>query len=191
MAILNNSTNLLSFKQAKITIPAGETVTYQNPYNFVRILDSTGTDQDLLYRFGASSIETFLTVGLGLRFQDTLASLTIRNVTTAAVTVTIAEIQGDIYDDRLTITGTVETQSKPFTTATVTLETFDANGEIACDSSGYKNVLIQNMSATDPIYVFGANTYEVAPNGTFEKDFAGTFTIYGTAGQTASVGYFS
>jgi len=189
--MINNSTSIISYKQAKITVPVGETYTYQNAYNFVRILDSTGSDSDLYYRFGASSVETFLSTGLGLRFPETLPSLTIRNVSNAPVTVTVSEIQGDILDDRLTVSGTVNTKSEPNTTVSASLETFDANGEIACDSSGYRSVLIQNMSATDPLYVFGATTFKVDPMGTFEKDFAGSFTIYGTTGETASIGYFS
>lgn len=191
MPILNNSTNLISYKEVNLTIPAGESVNYQNPYNFVRILSSTGNNTSLTYRFGASSIETYLTVGLGLRFSELLPNLVVRNVSNASVTIRIAEIQGDIYDDRLTISGTVNVQQSPYTTQSVTLETFDANGEISVDSSGYKNVVIQNMSSTEPLFVFANNTFKVEAGGTFEKDFSGTFTIYGTTSETASVGLFA
>ena len=191
MALINNSTDLISYKEAVITVPAGDSFTYQNPFNFVRILSSTGSDTSLLYRFGTSSIETFLTVGLGLRFNDLLPSITIRNITGSSVTLKIAEIRGDILDDRLTITGTVDVQQSPYTSQTVTLETFDTNGEISVDSSGAKNVVIQNMSSSNPLYVFANNTFKVEAGGVFEKDFAGSFTIYGTVGETATVGIFS
>ena len=191
MANINNSTGLVSYKEAVLTIPAGETITYQNPYNFMRILSSTGSDNALLFRFGASSIETLLTVGLGIRWPETLPSITIRNITATPVVLRVAEIQGDILDDRLTITGDVETKQEPDTQAVVSLETFDANGEIEIDSSGCRSVLIQNMSSNYPLYVFNNNTFKVDPNGTFEKGFAGSFKIYGTTGQTVSVGYFS
>ena len=190
VAQINNSSGLISYKEAVLNIGAGQTVTYQNPYNFMRILSSTGSDNDLVYRFGASSIETFLTVGLGLRWPEVLPSVTIRNVSNSPVVLRIAEIQGDVLDDRLTITGDVETKQEPDTTATVTLETFDANGEISIDSSSYRSVVIQNMSSNYDLYVFNNNTFKVVPNGTFEKQFAGTFKVYGTAGETASVGLF-
>lgn len=191
MVALNNSTNLVSYKEAFLTIGVGESRVYENPYNFLRLLDSTGTDNALMFRFGASSIETFLTVGVGVRFPDTLPNVTIRNISNAPVTIRIAEIMGDIYDDRLTITGDVETKQKPDTVRQVSLETFDSNGEIAIDSTNYRSVLIQNMSATDPIYIFANNTFKVEAGGTFEKDYAGQFTVYGTASETISVGYFA
>ena len=191
MANLNNSTNLISYKEVDLTIPAGSSVNYQNPYNFVRILSSTGSDTSLTYRFGSSSIETFLTVGLGLRFSELLPNLVIRNVSGSNVTIRIAEIQGDIYDDRLTISGIVSVQQSPYTTNTVTQETFDASGEISVDSSGAKHVVIQNNSSTDSLFVFNNNTFEVQPNGSFELDYAGSFKIYGTNGEKASVGIFS
>lgn len=191
MVALNNSTNLVSYKEAFLTIGVGESRVYENPYNFLRLLDSTGTDNALMFRFGASSIETFLTVGVGVRFPDTLPNVTIRNLSNAPVTIRIAEIMGDIYDDRLTITGDVETKQEPDTVRQVSLETFDSNGEVAIDSTNYRSVLIQNMSSTNPIYIFANNTFKVEAGGTFEKAFAGQFTVYGTASETISVGYFA
>ena len=191
MANINNSSGIISYKEAVLTIPAGETVTYQNPYDFIRILSSTGSDTALLFRFGASSIETPLTVGLGLKVPETLPSITIRNITNAAVTLKISEIQGQILDDRLTITGDVETKQEPYTVRQTSLETFDSSGEISLDSSSYRNVFIQNMSTTDPIYIFANNTFKIDPMGTFEKNYAGQFKVYGTNGENISVGYFS
>lgn len=191
MAELNNSTNLILYKETTITIPANGQYVYQNPYEHVRLLSSTGNYNALRYRFGASSLETPLTVGLGLTLPAMLPSLTIRNTSNAAVVLVIAESSRNVSDDRLTITGDVETKQEPDTVRQVSLETFDANGEIAIDSSGYRSVLIQNMSATDPIYIFANNTFKVEAGGTFEKQYAGQFTIYGTASETVSVGYFA
>lgn len=191
MANMNNSTNLILYKETTITVPANGQYVYQNPYEHVRILSSTGNYSALRYRFGASSLETPLTVGLGLTLPALLPSLTIRNTSNAAVVLVIAESSRDISDDRLTITGDVETKQQPDTVYQVTLETFDSNGEIEVNSTGYRNVLIQNMSSTDPIYIFANNTFKVEAGGTFEKQFAGQFTIYGTANETASVGYFA
>ena len=191
MAEINNSTTLILYKETTITVPAGGQYVYQNPYEHVRILSCTGNYNDLVYRFGASSLETPLTVGLGLTLPAMLPSFTIRNKGTGAAVLVIAESSRNIQDDRLTITGDVQTKSIPDTVQNVSLETFDANGEISIDSSGYRNVLIQNMSSSSPIYIFNNNTFKVDPLGTFEKQFAGQFTIYGTANENVSVGYFA
>ena len=191
MAEINNSTSLILYKETTITVPANGQVVYQNPYEHVRILSSTGNYNALRYRFGASSLETPLTVGLGLTLPAMLPSFTIRNTSNAAAVLVIAESSRDIQDDRLTITGDVQTKQMPDTVRQVSLETFDGNGEIAVDSSNYRKVLIQNMSSTDPLYIFSNNTFKVNPMGTFEMDYAGQFTIYGTSGETASVGYFA
>lgn len=190
MVALNNSTNLVSYKEAFLTIGVGESRVYENPYNFLRLLDSTGTDNDLMFRFGASSIETFLTVGVGIRFPDTLPNVTIRNLSNAPVTIRIAEIMGDIYDDRLTITGTVSSMPAPYTVQNVAQVTLDSNGEAAIDSSNYKKVVIQNNSTSDSIFLFNNNTLEVLPNGTFDLNFSGQFKVYGTANENISVAYY-
>lgn len=190
MANLNNSTDLISYKEAKITIPANDIFKYENPYNFIRILESTGTSDALLFRFGPSSIETLLTVGCGLRFNELLPSVTIKNLTGSAVTIRVAEIQGDIYDDRLTVSGTVETIEQPLTVRQVSQETFDSNGEISVDSTSYKKVVIQNNSSS-PIYLFTNNTFEIQPTGSFELNYAGQFKIYGTTSENVSLALFN
>ena len=190
MVSINNSTELISYKEAILTIPAYECVTYENPYNFIRILSSSGSDNALLFRFGASSIETPLTVGLGVRSDEILPNVTIRNITANAVTLRISETRGDILDDRLTITGTVNSLPAPYTVQNVAQVTLDSNGEAAIDSSTYKKVVIQNNSASDSIFLFNNNTFEILPNGTFDLNFAGQFTVYGTAGETISVAYY-
>jgi len=190
MANLNNSTDLISYKEAIITVPANGQIDYQNPYNFIRLLESSGNQNALMFRFGTSSIETFLSVGIGLGFSELLPSVTIRNLTNAPVVIRISEIQGAITDDRLTITGTVTSIPAPYTVRQVSQETMDSNGEVAIDSTNYKKVVIQNNSASNPIYIFANNTFEVQPSGTFDLNYAGQFKVYGTAGDKISVAYF-
>ena len=190
MVNLNNSTDLVSYKEVEITIPANSQVHYSNPYNFIRLLSSTGGMNDLLFRFGASSIETFLSVGVGLGYTEILPSVTIRNLTGSPITIRVAEILGQVTDDRLVLTGTVSSLQAPYTVRQASQETFDSNGEIAVDSTTYKRVLIQNNS-TAPIYLFTNNTFEIQPTGTFDLNYAGQFTIYGTAGENVSLAYFS
>lgn len=190
MVALNNSTDLVSYKEVEITIKANSQFDYQNPYNFLRLLESTGTPDALMFRFGTSSIETFLSVGIGLGFVETLPSVTIRNLTGSDVKIRISEIQGAITDDRLTVTGNVQTLEQPYTVRQVTQETFDANGEIAIDSTNYKRVLIQNNSASS-IYVFQNGLFEIQPNGTFDLNYAGQFNLYGTSSETISLCYLA
>ena len=190
MVNLNNSTDLVSYKEIEITIPANSQEHYSNPYNFIRLLSSTGNSNDLLFRFGASSIETFLSVGIGLGYTEILPSVTIRNMTNSPITIRISEILGQATDDRLTITGQVTSLQAPYTVRQSSSETFDSNGEILIDSTNYKRVLIQNNSSSS-IYVFQNNTFEVQPIGTFDLNYSGQFKIYGTAGETVSLAYFS
>lgn len=190
MANLNNSTDLISYKEVELTIPANDQRDYQNPYNFIRLLASSGNSNALMFRFGTSSIETFLSVGIGLGFSELLPSVTIRNLTNAPVVIRISEIQGAITDDRLTITGTVTSIQAPYTVRQVSQETMDSTGKVAIDSTNYKKVVIQNNSASNPIYIFANNTFEVQPTGTFDLNYAGQFNVYGTAGDKISVAYF-
>ena len=190
MVKLNNGTDLVSYKEVEITIPANSQEHYSNPYNFIRLLSSTGNPNDLSFRFGASSIETFLSVGIGLGYTEILPSVTICNLTNSPITIRISEILGQATDDRLTITGQVTSLQAPYTVRQTSQKTFDSNGEIAIDSTNYKRVLIQNNS-TGSIYVFSNNTFEIQPQGTFDLNYAGQFTIYGTAGDNISLAYFS
>lgn len=189
MANLNNSTDLISYKEVELTIPANDQRDYQNPYNFIRLLSSSGNSNALMFRFGTSSIETFLSVGIGLGFSELLPSVTIRNLTNAPVVIRISEIQGAITDDRLIITGTVTSLSAPYTVRQVSQETFDANGEVDIDSTNYKKVVIQN-NGTSSIHIFTNNTFEVVPTGTFDLNYAGQFKVYGTSSENISVAYF-
>lgn len=190
MANLNNSTDIISYKEAVLTIDANSVFVYQNPYNFIRLLESSGGQNDLHFRFGVSSIETFLSVGIGLGFTELLPSLAIRNSSNSAITIRIAEIQGQVTDDRLVLTGTVSSLQAPYTVRQASQETFDANGEISVDSTSYKRVVIQNNSSA-PIYLFQNGIFEIQPTGTFDLNYAGQFTIYGTAGDNVSLAYFS
>ena len=190
MANLNNSTDLISYKEVQITVPANGQYVYQNPYNFIRLLESSGNSNALMFRFGTSSVETFLSVGIGLGFKELLPSVTIRNTTNAPVVIRISEIQGAITDDRLTITGTVTSITAPYSVRQVSQETFNASGEVAVDSSAYKKVVIQNNSTSNSIFIFTNGTFEVLPNGTFDLNYAGQFTVYGTSGEKISLAYF-
>ena len=190
MANLNNSTDIISYKEAIITIPANSVFPYQNPYNFIRLLESTGGPNDLHFRFGVSSLETFLSVGVGLGFTELLPSVSIRNSSNSPITIRIAEIQGQVTDDRLILTGTVSSLQAPYSVRQTSQETFDSNGEIAVDSTSYKRVIIQNNSSA-PIYLFQNGTFEIQPNGTFDLNYAGQYTIYGQVGDHVSLAYFS
>ena len=190
MPVINNSTIPISYREIDVTIPANGQVTLQQPYDHISLLSSDVPASQLKFRFGSLSMETQLSAGLGWSLDYTFASVTIRNIGSAAANIRLSLAEGNVSDNRLTVTGIVNTQTVPYGSATCTLETFPAGGKITVDSSSYKNVVIQNNSSTDSIFIFSNNTFEVLPNGTFEKDFAGSFDVYGTAGETISLGLF-
>lgn len=192
MIQINNSTSPVSYKQEKLTIPANQQVKYQQVFNTIRVIDSNANNQgDLLFQFGALSTKTEFWKGLCISYPQELPSVTIFNTTNAPIDVVIATAIGTIQDDRLNVSGTVATQNKPYTTVNASLETFDGNGEIAIDSTGFKRVVIQNDSATDSIFIFNNNTFELSPTAVFDMEISAPFTIYGTAGEKASVAYFN
>lgn len=191
MVQINNSTQPVSYKELEITLKAGEQYPFQQPFNAFRLLDSTATDNSkVFFRFGGLSHETNLSPGIGVSFPEVFPHVAIRNETNAPITLRCAFIVGDISDDRLTVSGNVYTVAQPLTKSSVSLETFDSNGEISVDSSSYRRVVLQNMSSSDSAFVFNNNTFEILPNGTFDLQYAGQITVYGTTGQTLSVGLF-
>lgn len=192
MVQINNSTSPVSYKQEKLTIPANGQVKYQQVYNTIRIVDSNANNQgDLLFQFGALSSKTEFWKGLCISYPEELPSVTIFNTTNAPIDVVIATAIGTIQDDRLNVSGTVTTQKQPYTSVNASLETFDGNGEIAIDSTGYKRVVLQNMSDTNSFFIFSNNTFELQPTATFDMELSAPFTIYGTAGEKVSVAYFN
>lgn len=191
MVQINNSTQPVSYKELEITLNAGEQYPFQQPFNTFNLLESNATDDSkVFFRFGGLSHETNLSAGLGVTFPDVYACVSIRNETSAQIKLRVAFIIGSVSDNRLTVSGNVNTVAQPLTTSSVSLETFDSNGEISVDSSSYRRVVLQNMSSTNSAFVFNNNTFEILPNGTFDLNYAGQFTVYGTAGQTLSVGLF-
>lgn len=187
---INNSTLPISYKEIDLTIDAGGQYTLQQPYNYIRLLDSDTATSNLRFRFGALSNTTELTLGIGLGTDEVFPSVTVQNLSSASATVRLAFAVGVISDDRLNVTGTVKTQAEPYETATATLETFPAGGSITVDSTAYKRVVIQNNSTSNSIFVFNNNTFEVLPGGTFDMELAASFSVYGTSSQTVSVGLF-
>lgn len=192
MVDINNSTIPISYKEFTQVIPANGQVTIQQPYNYFRLLDSNVPASQLRFRFGSVATETEMSYGLGWGLKDkTFASVTIRNLGSGAATIRVSFAEGEISDARLTVSGTVNVQNQPLSTAAVSLATFPAGGSISIDSTSYKKVVIQNNSTTNSIFIFNNNTCEILPNGSFELDIAATFTVYGTAGEKITVGYFA
>lgn len=192
MVQINNTTTAVSYKQETLTIPANGQITYYQPYNSIRVLNTNAVnDTDLMFRFGTLSAETLFYQGLCVSYPEILPSVTITNMTNAPIFVELAVAIGTIQDDRLTVSGTVPTTPEPFKMVDVSLETFDSNGKITISSIGYKRVLIQNNSSTDSVYLFKNNTFELTPQATFDIDLSATFIIYGTAGQKVSVAYIN
>lgn len=187
---INNSTQPISYKEFDVTIPAGGQYPIQQPFNYVRLLSSNTDVANLNFRFGALSTYTKLTLGIGFGAPEIFPSLTVQNVGNSPATIRVAFAVGVISDDRLNVSGTVTTTVAPYDTVSASLETFPAGGSVTVNSSGYKRVVIQNNSSTNSIYIFNNNTFEVKPFGTFDMDLAASFTVYGTNGETISVGLF-
>ena len=187
---INNSTQPISYKEILVEIPAYGQRTVQQPYNYVRLLESNTDTKNLSVRFGALSSQTELTLGIGLGSPEVFPSITIQNKSNSVAIIRLAFAVGVISDDRLNVSGIVQTQEYPLSTIAMSVGTFSASGELPVNSTGFKRVIIQNKSTTNSIFIFDTNGFEVEPGGTFDMGIASSFKIYGTNGEKVSIGLF-
>lgn len=192
MVQINNSTNIISYNEVEVVVPANKQYVLYSPYNTIQLLESNAIHQDdLSFRFGSSAQETPFTLGLNPTFPEVLASLTITNKTGADIQIRLALIVGNIKDNRLNVSGTINTSTAPLENVVASQQTFSSTGTIAVDSSGYKRVIIQNASTSNSIFLFGNNTFELQPTAVFDMELSANFNIYGTAGQKVNIAYFN
>ena len=126
MVQINNSTNIISYNEVEVVVPANKQYVLYSPYNTIQLLESNAIHQDdLSFRFGSSAQETPFTLGLNPTFPEVLASLTITNKTGADITIRLALIVGDMKDNRLNVSGTLITTTAPLENIIASQETFD------------------------------------------------------------------
>lgn len=102
-------------KQFSFTIPAGAIETIYYELNFLRIL-SLSDASALKIRFGDTGTETDVVgAGVGYAWPYTVSNVFLRNTSGAPITVTVAVAVGQIFDDRLNVSGNINVVNAPAT----------------------------------------------------------------------------
>ena len=188
--IIDNSNNGGQFKQFTQTLQAGEIYTFQENFTSFRVLNLTNSDA-CEYKLGRNSSWTPLETGVGVHFNQVLPSVSIHNKSNAPVEITVAFAIGEITDDRTTFTGTLDVSIESPKLASYQNMTFEADTPLTIDATDYKNILIQNKSEENPIYLFAEDGLIIPANADFSADFGGIITVYGTTGSLIGVLMFN
>lgn len=189
------------YRQFTETIPAGQIRVVRYVHNSMTVLDNDQPD-NLEVNFGGSGGFTKMDTGIIYEYPEgvSIPFVELRNTSNQTMHITISLAVGTVQDNRLNVSGTVSVQGQEttpvyvkegvYTSASITTGTFNANGEFSFAIPAMaKKVIIQNKG-TSNIYLFDVNGLLVTPTSTFEMNFSGTIAIYGTAGQTVTIGVF-
>lgn len=169
-----------------ITLQSGEIQKFDYIHNCFSLLDSTGT---LNVTFGGAAVESQFTSGMYYQLDNPIPYVTFHNATNSAITIHFSLGIGIIKDNRLTVSGTVLTQEKPFETfsaTTVAISSGEATFPVAAKT------IIQN-NGSNVMYIGGTGTdgLQLQPQGTFEFSCDSTITVYGTNGDPIAIGSFN
>ena len=185
-ANINTGSVWAPYQEFTYTIPAGQ---YQR-VNYVTdnfVLLETTANNALEVNFGGAMNQTNFTTGVQYHLESVVPYVQLYNKSNSAVTVHFALGVGDVRDNRLSLTGTINT-SETFTSFTVERKTI--SGGSVTVGGAQRKILIQNTGTAD-IKVGDANGFIISPSGSMEIPLDGSVEIYGTNGQTVTAGYFS
>lgn len=177
------------YKEFIRTIPpnGGRAIIFYN-FSYWRILEINSVT-GLSLRFGGSGDFTSLVgAGIGANLPYVTDRIELINTSTAAITVTLALMVGQINDDRLNVTGTVATSPVKASSSISENPQSDITGTATLLSSGNPNttiVIVQNNS-TDVLGFLGSSatdtfneSIKIAPGQSLILDNALTSDVYG------------
>ena len=196
--MINNTNYGYYVKQLEIEIDPNSSFVYQQIFNSFRVLKAPA--DVLQYRLGKSSEWTNFEEGTGYETNfnyakgefELLPQFEIRNLSNAKQKATVFIGIGRVNDDRTVIgEGTeINVQQTPYQTFSCENQAIPEGGVLTVDNSGYKHVLIQNVSSNN-IRILAENGVLILPNGTFEMDLQASINIYGTAGDSVVISQFN
>lgn len=184
---IDNGRQQSSYQEFTITIDAGGSYILNNPFNYFRCLEA---NQPFKVAWSTNNGQTNFQAGLGVKFDQVIPYVQIFNPSGAPLVVSIGVGIGYFDDSRLSVSGTVQTEPAPYSFFGVETVTFGDTGQLVVN--GAQKVIIQN-TGTQLVYVGGSGTngLQLQPQGTFEYSLSEPLTIYGTSGQTVTIGSFS
>ena len=178
---IDNGRQQASFRRFTIEIPAGGSFKLDNPFNYFRCYSATF---DFKIMWSANNSQTDFGESLGVRFNEVLPYVIIRNPGATQLRVDVGVGIGYFDDSRLTVSGTVKTMPAPYSAFAVTNVTI-TDGVATVPAAGRS--IIQNTGA-NVMYIGAANGLQLQPQGSFEVELNEEFTVYGTNGDTLVIG---
>lgn len=182
---IDNGRQQSSFRRFKIVIPANGSYKLDNPFNYFRCYNATS---DFKIMWSANNSQTDFGAGLGVKFDEVLPYVIIRNPSENELTVDVGVGIGYFDDSRLSVSGTIyvanNTETPVYTTELIyTPETPQAITTVAAGtqvmpSENVKKALIQNVGSTN-LRVYAANGLIMPPMATLEITVADPFSIFG------------
>lgn len=195
--LINLGTITAPYREFNFAVAAGAIYNLRYDHQIIEILENN-LPNDITVCFGGSGGFTELQTGIAYKYpeENIVPYVQFKNngATTAQLKVALAS--GQIIDNRLVLSGTINVQSNQtdtlytypdvFTSESTYLLTLTsgANNVTTFKNNGYKKILIQNTSNND-IRIHNSNGFLVPPLGTFIWEVPEeTITIYGTVGSS-------
>lgn len=187
-ALINLGSVQAPYQEYTYTIPAGQSQKVDYVYDSFNLL-SASVASALKCNFGGAVNETLFSAGMGYKLTAPVQFLTLFNTSNSALTVTFALAIGDIYDNRLTVSGNVMTQPAEFSSFTTQQLTITAGTATA--PAGAK-VILQNTGA-NVVYIGGTGTdgLQLQAGGTFEYNSVVALPLFGTDNDTLVAGVWA
>lgn len=184
---INNGRQQSSYREFTIELPANGVYTLNNPFNYFRCLSA---NQKFKVAWSTNQMDTVFESGLGIRFDTIIPYAQIFNDSEAPLVLSVGVGIGYFDDSRLTVTGTVQTQPAQYASFTVSAITIGEGGSAEIPAA--QKVIIQN-TGDNVVYIGGTGTdgLQLQSQGTFEYSLGVPLVVYGTNGQTISVGSFN
>lgn len=187
-ALINLGSVQAPYQEFTYTIPAGQSHKIDYVYNSFNLLEAS-TAGVLKCNFGGAVNETLFSAGMGYKLTQPVQFITLFNTSNSPLTVHLSLAIGDIYDNRLTVSGTILTQPGQY--SGLSCQQLTITSGTATAPAGAK-VTLQN-TGTNVMYIGGTGTdgLQLQVGGTFDYSSSSAITIYGTDNDTLVAGVWA
>lgn len=206
--IVSDGSTRIPYQEFTYTITPESAIDVFQVFDYFRVLAYNGTTGDLGIRLGQNGLQTpFTAAGVGIKCEDVFDRVTLYNKGTSDdIIITIALALGQVNDDRLTVSGTINVDvvaSVPIITVDSGCSNFDTEqydiddtpAEINNGGGARRNVTIYNADAAQSLYIGDSNAvdettgFEIPPQGAFTTSMRNEIWAVRVAG--AAVGNVS
>lgn len=187
-ALINLGSVQAPYQEFTYTIPAGQSQKVDYIYNCFNLLEASSAGV-LTCNFGGAVNETYFSAGMGYKLTQPVQFLTLFNTSNAPLTVRFSLAIGDIYDNRLTVSGVILTQPAQY--SGLSCQQLTITSGTATAPAGAK-VTLQNTGA-NVMYIGGTGTdgLQLQPGGSYDYSSSSAITIYGTDNDTLVAGVWA